>query len=772
MIDDRYVRLVNTTSQVLTIVEGKFSFTSVDPIFPTQTFCRDKEFWTKYYLCEDQKLQNYHISGDILIYYDNDIITPAAANLIITAYQNQPDQDAFYGIKNNFTAESNPTVNDDQTIGYWPGSIWIVTASERVYFCIENDVGTAVWRNVSSGGAGAVNSVNGQTGDVVLDTDDINEDGAPTHLWFTNPRATSAMGVESDANPLNHDRYTDAEADARVVATGDTRYFQQGEFIDSSAGAADAGKPVKLDAAGVLDDTILALTRPTDAWWVAKNGNDTTGDGSINHPYLTISKAMTGVSTDGIILVAPGEYAESISFSQDNVSILGMGLTSKAQITQTNATIIDTNGHTGCRMSNMKVELTATVHHDAIYCDGSLCARFCHIKVAVSGNIIGDQPHAIHSSGCTFKMHFGTLEYANTATAAGVDIKSPIFVENAGTAEFDEVTANITGSGTSLALTVGSNATGGIFQIYKCTIDIEDADTTFLAGLGYLGGAGSHELFDNMIHVVATGNGYGIYAVVAGETIRSAYNHIHVTSVGGNAYGINRVTGTVISQYDDVVAANGNSGTITLIGSLTDGDFEVSGDSKAATMTLTNQINEFSTDGTLAGDSDDAVPTEKAVKTYVDTEIITDHNDLSNIQGGAADEYYHMTSAQHTALGARVLFQWNINGPLATGTTYDGIRVAHTNLTIESIRATIVDSGSGSSTLVDVNVGNAGGAPGTVFSAADQRPELANSSDWAVSSGGTLSSSSITAGQIITVDIDQIGTDSSTLTIQMKCKEA
>jgi hypothetical protein len=29
-------------------------------------------------------------------------------------------------------------------------------------------------------------------------------------------------------------------------------------------------------------------------------------------------------------------------------------------------------------------------------------------------------------------------------------------------------------------------------------------------------------------------------------------------------------------------------------------------------------INEFSTDGTLAGNSDDAVPTEKAVKTYVD----------------------------------------------------------------------------------------------------------------------------------------------------------
>jgi hypothetical protein len=34
-------------------------------------------------------------------------------------------------------------------------------------------------------------------------------------------------------------------------------------------------------------------------------------------------------------------------------------------------------------------------------------------------------------------------------------------------------------------------------------------------------------------------------------------------------------------------------------------------------------VNEFSTDGTLAGNSDDAVPTEQAVKTYVDGEVTT-----------------------------------------------------------------------------------------------------------------------------------------------------
>ena len=39
------------------------------------------------------------------------------------------------------------------------------------------------------------------------------------------------------------------------------------------------------------------------------------------------------------------------------------------------------------------------------------------------------------------------------------------------------------------------------------------------------------------------------------------------------------------------------------------------------TLNLGTNVNEFSTDGTLAGNSDDAVPTEQAVKTYVDTQI-------------------------------------------------------------------------------------------------------------------------------------------------------
>ena len=38
-------------------------------------------------------------------------------------------------------------------------------------------------------------------------------------------------------------------------------------------------------------------------------------------------------------------------------------------------------------------------------------------------------------------------------------------------------------------------------------------------------------------------------------------------------------------------------------------------------LTMTNAVTEFSTDGTLGGDSDSAVPTEKAVKAYVDAAV-------------------------------------------------------------------------------------------------------------------------------------------------------
>lgn len=70
----------------------------------------------------------------------------------------------------------------------------------------------------------------------------------------------SAYGVggeESDHGNLSghgDDDHSQYHNDAR----GDARYFRQSEHLDSSAGAGDAGKPIKLDAGGKVDATMLA----------------------------------------------------------------------------------------------------------------------------------------------------------------------------------------------------------------------------------------------------------------------------------------------------------------------------------------------------------------------------------------------------------------------------------------------------------------------------------------------------------------------------------
>jgi len=50
--------------------------------------------------------------------------------------------------------------------------------------------------------------------------------------------------------------------------------------------------------------------------FVAKNGNDTTGDGSIVNPYLTIQKGITETGVNGAVLIAGGIYEETINITQ------------------------------------------------------------------------------------------------------------------------------------------------------------------------------------------------------------------------------------------------------------------------------------------------------------------------------------------------------------------------------------------------------------------------------------------------------------------------
>lgn len=51
---------------------------------------------------------------------------------------------------------------------------------------------------------------------------------------------------------LNADDHTQYHNDTR----GDARYFQQSEFVNATTGVPDAGKPIKLDATGMIDSSM------------------------------------------------------------------------------------------------------------------------------------------------------------------------------------------------------------------------------------------------------------------------------------------------------------------------------------------------------------------------------------------------------------------------------------------------------------------------------------------------------------------------------------
>lgn len=54
--------------------------------------------------------------------------------------------------------------------------------------------------------------------------------------------------------------------------------------------------------------------KPANFLYVSKSGNDSTGDGSANLPYLTVGKAIAVATAGTTVLIYPGSYTESITF--------------------------------------------------------------------------------------------------------------------------------------------------------------------------------------------------------------------------------------------------------------------------------------------------------------------------------------------------------------------------------------------------------------------------------------------------------------------------
>jgi hypothetical protein len=54
--------------------------------------------------------------------------------------------------RDNYTATTDPTANDDSTDGYTIGSVWINTSTDRIWVCVDATATAAIWNVVPDGG--------------------------------------------------------------------------------------------------------------------------------------------------------------------------------------------------------------------------------------------------------------------------------------------------------------------------------------------------------------------------------------------------------------------------------------------------------------------------------------------------------------------------------------------------------------------------------------------------------------------------------------------
>lgn len=132
----------------------------------------------------------------------------------------------------------------DSVIATWSGSAW--------YCLVESATGIAHDPNaIHDNVANEISAIAAKSPMVAAD------------LWLIEDSAAlfvkkKVAATHANLALLGADDHSQYHNDTR----GDARYYQKTEFINVSAGVADAGKPIVLDAAGLIDDSMISNTLP------------------------------------------------------------------------------------------------------------------------------------------------------------------------------------------------------------------------------------------------------------------------------------------------------------------------------------------------------------------------------------------------------------------------------------------------------------------------------------------------------------------------------
>ena len=206
----------------------------------------------------------------------------------------------------------------------------------------------------------------------------------------------------------------------------------------------DEDQVLTTDGAGALSWTTVTaptIVSPSNIIFVAKNGHDSTGNGSIYNPYLTIAKALTEASENDVIAIYPGTYTEDLEIPEDGVSLVGFGsgpnnrtvITGELTISVANATLSNismTNSADKClqlfdsgTVLVSDCSFTRTANTDAIRIDGAMTGHAIFENVTVVGSVVNSNT----ASGYNVVIRHSR---SSTMTVQGLTANSRTYVED------------------------------------------------------------------------------------------------------------------------------------------------------------------------------------------------------------------------------------------------------------------------------------------------------------------------------------------------------
>lgn len=322
-----------------------------------------------------------------------------------------------------------------------------------------------------SGSGGAVDSVNGQMGDVVL--------------------------VKADLGLANVDNTSDLNKPVSLATQAALSSKADLSYISSLSGSLES-------AISDIEDF-----KPADTWYVdGINGIDIGNDsfGSFNNPYKTIGAALSGIGSDPlqkifILAIDSSAQAENITITQSDLIIQGIGglyshaYTLNAHITISGATRLQLkdlhiNGTTSgvptiqdLDTSGTHIFDNVTITHDIpsqygyITNSGGTNARganfsFCDmsaVKVDIQENTFDSTYNFINCANNDIEVSPGNFVFYKDSRIAGP------FLHTGGVLVIQRVTTVRTATGTSGSPAISSSADAGVLSISDVSLIQPDA---------------------------------------------------------------------------------------------------------------------------------------------------------------------------------------------------------------------------------------------------------------------------------------------------------